>query len=62
MKKTCNNCIASEWDKGCYECTLGYDVNIKNGLPKEECPKPITNKQFFDAKPKRVCMKEDKQQ
>ena len=50
MKRTCNGCLASDWEHGCYECILRYDVDIKEGKPKEECPKPLTNKQFFNAK------------
>ena len=53
MKRTCNSCLASEWDTGSYVCRLDYNINIKDGVPKEECPKPLTNQQFVDAKPKR---------
>jgi|LGVF01.2.fsa_nt_gb hypothetical protein len=52
MKRTCNNCLASDWEKGCYICNLDYDVDIKRGVPKEECPKPLTNSQLINAKHK----------
>lgn len=52
MKKTCNKCRVSSWEKGVYTCELGYDINIIAGTPNEECPKPLTISQYFNAKHK----------
>ena len=52
MKKTCNKCRVSSWEKGVYTCELGYDINITAGTPNEECPKPLTISQYFNAKHK----------
>lgn len=41
MKKTCNGCKASEYHV-VYSCRLGHEIDIKNGIPKEQCEKPVT--------------------
>lgn len=49
MKKTCDKCKALE-DGGkfavVYRCELGYAQ--QDGVPKEECPKPLTTKKFVE--------------
>lgn len=57
MKRTCAGCKALEVG---YYCSLGYDVEVvcRSGLtvdvkPKEECPKPKTNKEFVNTPNKR---------
>ncbi len=47
MKKSCYGCRASDIDKGCYECILGYSIDIKNGKPEEQCPKPKTINEYI---------------
>lgn len=62
--KNCNGCKAfyqSQWN---YTCNLGYKIKLtKVGSYKGtdiirpspecgECPKPLTHKEFFDAKKK----------
>jgi hypothetical protein len=45
MKKTCNGCRALRYGiihNYCWECGLGYDIDITKGIPKEQCPKPRT--------------------
>lgn len=41
MKKTCKSCKAKD---RCGKCMLGYKT--VNGKPLEECPKPLSWKQF----------------
>lgn len=49
MKKTCDKCKALE-DRGVfaliYTCELGYAQ--KDGVPLEECPKPLSTKKFVE--------------
>lgn len=51
MKKTCNKCRALQLSQGeGYSCKLGYKLDSTKGIPKEECPKPLTiNKAIFLA-------------
>lgn len=41
MKKTCNGCKADSRE---HICMLGY--KCENGIPREDCPKPKSWKQF----------------
>lgn len=63
MKRTCYGCKAFE--EGIFEsqCSIGYSVHtitrtvkgsewISNVKPKEECPKPTTNKDLVRCKHK----------
>ena len=49
MKKTCDKCKALE-DGGkfavIYRCELGYFQD--DGVPMEECPKPLTTKKIVE--------------
>lgn len=52
MKKTCKNCKADRFYghlPGLHEpCMLGFDTDGK-GHPTEECPKPLSWKEFDRA-------------
>ena len=60
MKKSCNYCRAYKSGGG---CELGYKSKniyydrigspVINSIPLEDCPKPKTIKQFYDAKNKK---------
>lgn len=62
MKKTCNGCRALRYICGDWRCVLGYKIKGEkisiHGLyyyspkPVEQCPKPKTYKEYFDAEPK----------
>lgn len=49
MKKTCDKCKALE-DGGkltvIYRCELGYTQ--QDGVPLEDCPKPLSTKKFVE--------------
>lgn len=52
-KKTCDRCKASKCEPGWgYSCSLGYEVDISQGTPKEPCPKPLTFERLFAAQKK----------
>ena len=45
IKKTCDGCRALEYGlihNYCWECSLGYDIDLLKGVPKGVCPKPRT--------------------
>lgn len=60
MKHTCYGCKALLVDGSAAGCCLGYKV-VKRGIfgfpddytPLEECPKPMTYKQFIELPTKR---------
>ncbi len=45
MEKTCYGCKAFFIDPPSNECVLGYEMDID--IPKVECPKPRSNKEFI---------------
>ena len=60
MKHTCYGCKALLVDGGVAECRLGYKMGKRcifefpdGYIPLEECPKPMTYKQFIELPTKR---------
>lgn len=48
MKRTCDGCRALDLSQiGGMVCDLGHDIDRKKGIPKEECPKPKTIKEYL---------------
>ena len=54
MKTNCNGCRALEYTSYNYSCRLGYKIitrpvfkDIPEGIPQEECPKPLTYDRFI---------------
>jgi len=47
MKRTCHRCCALKLDIF-YSCLLGHTVDGRNGVPLEDCPKPLTQSKYLE--------------
>lgn len=48
MKRICDGCRASSYDRPTFICELGYKIDATKGKPLEECPKPKTIQKMID--------------
>ena len=68
IKSNCNGCRALSYIDMNYKCRLGYKLitrpifdDVPEGIPQEECPKPLTYDRYFTIVQDRETEERDKQ-